>query len=137
MDKYQSEEKLKFYSWGMQGYSQLYEVKPDDKWPLFVFRETDRVIENKGNGVISEGVGTAALLAKDLKNERFSDYKKWLDQSAGQIIDLQITEGKNLASSGEKALGGFCVNSKCETSRIDLTHHNLSALIWIYRILDN
>jgi len=92
LDKYQSEEKLKFYSWGMQGYSQLYEVKPDDKWPLFVFRETDRVIENKGNGVISEGVGTAALLAKDLKNERFSDYEKCYDGNISFLKEEEIIE---------------------------------------------
>ena len=82
-------------------------------------------------------MGTAALLAKNLNNERFTDYKKWLDQNMQQIIDLQINEGKISADWEEKALGGFCVNSLCETSRIDLTHHNLSALIWIYKILDN
>ncbi|OGD63212.1 hypothetical protein A2160_05455 [Candidatus Beckwithbacteria bacterium RBG_13_42_9] len=134
-----------FFSWGMAGFANLYQVDHQEIYWQYLKDSTENFrtssigknIINKndshlrgGWGVFLEGTAFTAWVAKDKDHQYHDQLAAYIKNSLDNLLSLQIDgpRGK-FTSDFENIKGGLCNDSLCQSQRIDITHHNLSALI--------
>ena len=141
------------YSWAMQGLSHLYRVEPDEKYWDFIKSYSNKFLfnyganaykyfsEKNGNppksnlGVYLEGLNHVAWVSKEKDREYYTALVDFIEMSLKYLMTLQINgPGSDRTSDIELISGGVCYDYNCATQRIDLVHHNLSA-IYLYLTL--
>jgi hypothetical protein len=130
------------YHWFALAFEDWYEVSKDPAVVALLGEQTDRVLKwpsmvaledyfEKGEpsrynyGYIGEGVAAAARLMAKTGDERAQKYKDALRNIADFIIKNRRVD--NLS-------GAFCADASCETVRIDMQHHNLSAILYFWEL---
>ncbi|HAI62957.1 MAG: hypothetical protein UU64_C0019G0006 [candidate division WWE3 bacterium GW2011_GWF2_41_45] len=135
------------FAWAMQGMAHLYSVEHDSKYWDFMKSYTDSYFKRGGNtanlyfrgykvpppkgnlGVYLEGLAHVAWTAKETDPYYYSEVSLFIKKSLEYLMSLQIN---GPASERKSAIpwisGGICYDYRCKTQRIDITHHNLSAI---------
>lgn len=147
-----SKEKFNYslYSWAMQGMAHLYKVDPDERYWDFMKFYSNRFLfgygkntysyftDQKGNppksnlGVYLEGLNHVAWVARNKDTTYYEALKDFIQMSLKYLMTLQINgPGSDRKSNIEIVSGGICYDQSCVTQRIDIVHHNLSA-IYLY-----
>lgn len=147
-----SKEKFNYslYSWAMQGMAHLYKVEPDERYWDFMKSYSNQFLfgygkntysyftDQKGNppksnlGVYLEGLNHVAWVARNKDTTYYEALKDFIQMSLKYLMTLQINgPGSDRKSNIEIVSGGICYDQSCVTQRIDIVHHNLSA-IYLY-----
>ncbi len=141
---------LSFYPWGMAGFSYLYkETRKIDYW-LFMKKQTDQYFKNSGDNINSflkgenknfprgnlavflEGLTHTAWVAKNIDYQYFLSLRSFIEKSLIYLMSLQVNGPISERNSNfSQVKGGLCYDYNCQTQRIDICHHYLSA-IYLY-----
>lgn len=139
---------MSFYSWGMAGFAYLYSIDPQESYWQFMRLSTDAVLTKQGKtllsqsflkggwGVFLEGIAHVAWIAKEKDLSYFHQLKRFYAQALRNLLRLQVNGPfSSYTSDFENIRGGMCYDSLCQTQRIDITHHNLSAIYLYFTFL--
>lgn len=151
INKYSKENfNYSLYAWAMKGLSHLYSVEPDEKYWDFIKSYSNKFIaiygadaykylsEKIGNppksnlGVYLEGLNHVAWISKEKDEKYYIALMDFIENSLKYLMTLQINgPASDRKSDIELVSGGICYDYECVTQRIDIVHHNLSA-IYLY-----
>jgi hypothetical protein len=151
LSKYSNEEfNYSVYAWAMEGFAHLYEIEKDSRYWNFmkmyteeyfkvsgisvsIYFDTSTGYPPKANlGVYLEGLAHVAWIAKDRDYDFYITIREFMGNSLKYLMSLQIDGPRSDRETGfELISGGICYDYECATQRIDITHHNLSA-IYLY-----
>jgi len=154
MEKYRMDEfNDEFFPWGMAGFAHLYRLEPNVRYWRFMREQTDAFFAGigasterffygissrppKGNiGVFLEGISQTALVAKAQDEAYFRKIEDFMKPSIDYLLTLQVNGPASKRYSPIATIqGGMCYNFDCQTERIDITHHALSALYWYLNV---
>ena len=152
---------IEFYSRGMMGFSQLYEITGNTNYRDYIYQNTDNMINVAGTNFL----GIGAYLKSTNEANPLPDYSQ-IVQTEGllYVYKIAVMDNPEKASTYKNAIinslafhavfqspweetlpnriydvvkGGFCNRSDCSIQRIDMVHHALSAFIDALNFIDN
>lgn len=150
--KYGEADKLNysFFAWSLAGYAHLYQIEAKEEYYEFIKNYTDQYFDQRANniidyfndqnenhpsanlGVFLEGLAHSAWIIKEKNPEYYQQIKNFIEESLKYLMTLQINGPNSTRTSNYKEVRyGFCNDHNCSFLRIDLVHHNLSA-IYLY-----
>jgi hypothetical protein len=144
---------LSFYAWGMAGFAYLYQTDPQARYWEYLKTSTDAFIDSRGAswtsqpldpklirgnwGVFLEGVAHTAWVAKTVDRPYFNHLKDVAATALERVLSLQVDGPYGTFTTNYPSVrGGICSDSACQTQRIDIVHHNLSAAILYLKFLN-
>lgn len=131
---------LSFYAWVVAGLAYLYKIEPKQEYWNFMKIYTDKYLDSSNKakapsgrlGFFLEGVTHNAWIAKEKDKQYFQKLDKYLKTSFYYLLGLQFNGPYSRRKTNFSNLSGaFCYNYYCQKVRIDLVHHNMSA-IYLY-----
>lgn len=156
ISRYGSEEfNTPFYSWGMAAFAYLYTYEPKEEYWAFMRDYTDRYMHARGvwyerqisdpksprvppgAAVYLEGVTHAALVARKTDQEYAETLIRHVRTVLEELLRYEIgSPAGRYRSHNTKLSGAVCARETCETTRIDVTQHLMSASLLYLRFLD-
>lgn len=143
---------LSFYSWSMAGFAHLYQIDPQPAYWDYLKTSTNAFINTRGKsflpqtsqprfirgnwGVFLEGIIHTAWVAQSIDPQYAQYLKDFSETALLQVLTLQV-EGPygRFAARYPHLKGGICYDQSCQTQRIDIVHHNLSAVALYLKFL--
>ncbi len=143
------------FAWAMEGFAYLYQIDKNPIYWNFMKTYTDRYLNSQGKnitnylhdksqkppagnlGVYLEGVAHTAWVAKEVDPLYHRQLVTYMEESLRYLMTLQLNGPySNRKTTFNQLSGGICYDHSCKTQRIDITHHNLSALyLYLHRAL--
>ncbi len=156
IDRYSNEDfNYSIYAWAMEGFAYLYQIDNSKEYwdfmkmytqeyfrisgiPVSIYLDTSTGYPPKANlGVYLEGLAHVAWIAKERDYDFYIEIKEFMSESLKYLMSLQIDGPKSdRKTEFDLISGGICYDYECDTQRIDLTHHNLSAIYLYLKYVD-
>ena len=136
-----------FFSWGMAAFAYLYNTEPEDKYWEFMKQSTAKYFAGRGDGyekqlkdskvqtiipgssVFLEGITHVGWIAREKDPVLFKKLKAHTRAMLEHLLRYEINSPYGMYRSDAESVGhAVCSQVSCETTRIDFSQHNMSAM---------